>query len=249
MRKRVLLVEDDKIFRKYVKTILENKPDEFEIAGEAWDGRAGLTMVGQLDPDLLILDIEMPSLDGVELLRELKRLDIRPQILVISCHDEYEYVRQAMKQGAADYLLKHKITKDTLLQAIRQLECLSASEETQEEQGQAMRKEVQKALRYIQENYRHEITLDEVATQVGISRTYFSSIFKKETEEQFSSYLTDFRLERACEMLRKSESKIYNIAYEVGFHSHNYFNNIFKKKYGMTPKEYREKYQKSNKVQ
>lgn len=108
--------------------------------------------------------------------------------------------------------------------------------------GVKMRKEVVRALSYIEEHYREDINLDDIARYVCVSKTYFSSMFKKETGENFSLYLLDFRLEKACELLRQSEEKIYNIAYDVGFQSHNYFNNIFKERYGMTPKEYRKRF-------
>lgn len=245
---RVVLIEDDQNVRKYIKSVLQ-KDTEFKIVGEEWDGKRGLELVCELKPDLIILDMEMPTMDGIELLQELEKRRIRFRILVLSCHDEYEYVRPALKLGANDYLIKHKIDEETLLYTIYQLDDSVLQEEKDItliqdiKYDDTVRKEVKKAIDYVTENYMHEITLEEIAKHVCVSRTYFCSIFKKAMGQQFSIYLLEFRLKKACELLRESDYKVYNIAYEVGFRSHNYFNNIFKKYYGMTPKEYKNQYQ------
>lgn len=243
----VVLIEDDQNVRNYIKSILR-KDDEFRVVGEAWDGKRGLDLVFELKPDLIILDMEMPTMDGVEVLQELEKRKASFQILVLSCHDEYEYVRPALKLGASDYLIKHRIDEETLLCTIYQLNDRLLQEEKKITLTQnikdtgSVRQEVQRAIEYVSKNYMHEITLEEIAKHVSVSRTYFCSIFKKATGQQFSLYLLEFRLNKACELLRKSNYKVYNIATEVGFHSPNYFNNIFKKYYGMTPKEYKNRY-------
>ena len=524
----VVVIDDDIIACQYIRMVLEDTQGEFQLVGEATGGEKGLQLLIKLQPDILILDMEMPVMGGAELLQKLKELQMKMQVLILSCHDEYDFVRQAMKLGAADYLLKHREDEKTLLNALRNLrdeaeaksildnrktedevqqkqallgellsgtfveeeriqvarqlanqdqtvvicsaridylrsyiqtngkeagyrlekkvwkvlqeceaqgcrlvlnrvdmgyygillvfdglpasqmetrwqiystltkytdevqtqcqvsvtvgvservqgaeegyrqwlhacsaeeqklylgcgriifyeempacreeeasqqymleglrsktmnrqECLLVIQElfenirmfplcpecfmrllyeladiflqmisrrnlqinqiftnvelvndlfmTQEtledyrkwcldtvqaifdaaekaSQGK-WRSEVEQAIKYVEEHYMEKISLDDVADYVNVSKTYFCSMFKKETGQNFSLYVLDFRLEKACEFLQKEEREIYNIAYDTGFQSQNYFNNMFKKRYGITPKEYRRQF-------
>lgn len=100
-------------------------------------------------------------------------------------------------------------------------------------------REILKAIQYIEKNSAREISLQSTADAIGISKSYLSRIFKEETGKNFSLYLRDHRLQIAKEMLKETDDKVYCIAYETGFQSHYHFNNLFKKKYRVTPLEYR----------
>lgn len=118
---RIVIIDDDCNVREYMRIIIERTNGEFKIIGEAYDGLEGLTVIEELMPDILILDIEMPSINGIELLQELENKGITLRTLILSCHDEFQYVRQAMKLGAAEYLLKHKIDEKNILNTLREL--------------------------------------------------------------------------------------------------------------------------------
>lgn len=233
---KVVVIDDDRIVREYIRAVLARTEGEFDMIGEASNGNRGLKLLEEVKPDILILDMEMPSMNGIELLNSMEEKKMSMSTLVLSCHDEFDYVRQAMKLGAADYLLKHKIDDKTIIDSLRSLR----DKKTNGERG--YRKEIARAISYIEEHYKEDFSLEDIAKYVCVSKTYFSSMFKKETGKNLSLYLLDFRLKKACELLRESDEKIYNVAYETGFQSHNYFNNIFKEKYGMTPKEYRKSF-------
>ena len=118
---KVVIIDDDRIVREYIRIVLKRTNGEFEMVGEASNGSRGLKLLEELKPDILILDMEMPSMDGIALLQELEKKNIAIRTLILSCHDEFDYVRQAMKLGAADYLLKHKIDDDAILDGLRML--------------------------------------------------------------------------------------------------------------------------------
>ena len=84
-----------------------------------------------------------------------------------------------------------------------------------------------------------EITLDDVCSALGVSNSYFSSIFKKEMGKSFISYLTDYRMDIAAEMILNTDEKSYTIAEKVGYLDANYFSYVFKKKFGVSPSKYR----------
>ena len=100
---------------------------------------------------------------------------------------------------------------------------------------------IQRAISFINENYKNNLTLSTVANLVHLNASYFSSIFKKETSLSFSSYLNKVRIEKSKLLLKNYDESILNIALEVGFEDQSYFTKVFKLLTKMTPKEYQQK--------
>lgn len=102
---RVLLVDDHTLFRHGLRTLLE-KHGAFEVVGEAEDGRAAVKLVEQLHPDVVVMDIAMKGLNGIEATRQVRQRFPRTQVVMLSMHLLESYVRQALESGASGYLLK-----------------------------------------------------------------------------------------------------------------------------------------------
>lgn len=100
-------------------------------------------------------------------------------------------------------------------------------------------KRLQAIYKYLVENYHQKITLNEIASVASMNKTAFCLFFKKARNQSFASYLIDFRLQIACTMLSRTDKKISDISYAVGFGDTPYFNRVFKKKYGMSPSRFR----------
>lgn len=99
---------------------------------------------------------------------------------------------------------------------------------------------VEKAKEYVHDNYSNEeLALDNICEVLGVSNSYFSSIFKKETGNSFIGYLTEYRMERASRLLIETSEKSYIIAKKVGYADPNYFSYVFKRKFGVAPSKYR----------
>ena len=102
---------------------------------------------------------------------------------------------------------------------------------------------VSKAREYVRNNYSDEdLSLDSICEFLGVSNSYFSTIFKKETGSTFIGYLTDYRMERASRLLIETNEKSYIIAKHVGYSDPNYFSYVFKRKFGVSPSKYRTEY-------
>jgi two-component system response regulator YesN len=98
---------------------------------------------------------------------------------------------------------------------------------------------IERAIHYIEENYKEECRLTDVAAHVHLNSSYFSVLFKKTVGESFTRFVTRVRMDKAALLLRNTDMKIFEIACAVGFDEPNYFTNVFKQQYHMSPKEYR----------
>ena len=114
---RILLADDHAVVRQGFKMILAAQPD-MEIVGEAGNGREALDLAGQLQPDVAVMDVAMPELNGIEATRRLADLSPRTRVLALSMHKDSVYVREILRAGARGYLLKDSISSD-LLAAVR----------------------------------------------------------------------------------------------------------------------------------
>lgn len=124
--------------------------------------------------------------------------------------------------------------------------CLSFREKLFWARSRSTKSFVLKAMEYVREHYADEdISLDQVCEVLGVSSSYFSTIFKKETGNSFIGYLTDYRMEQAARMLIGTNEKSYIIAKQVGYSDPNYFSYVFKRKYGVSPSKYRTEHEKS----
>lgn len=116
-RHTVLIVDDHPLVRRGVRTLLQSQPD-LHIVGEADEGMTALHLIQLHQPDLVVLDIEMPGVSGVDLLRELARTRSHTRLVVLSLHDNPAYMQEAMRLGASGYVHKHSAST-TLIPAVR----------------------------------------------------------------------------------------------------------------------------------
>jgi DNA-binding NarL/FixJ family response regulator len=114
---RVLLADDHAILREGVRALLAPHPD-VEVVGEASDGKEAIEQVEKLDPDVVVMDIAMPGLGGIEATIELKKRGLRAKVLILSQYEDREYVRRLLKVGVSGYILK-KSAGGELVNAIR----------------------------------------------------------------------------------------------------------------------------------
>lgn len=116
-RTRVLLADDHPRVRKGMRNILQRIPD-IEVVGEAGDGLQAVKMVEKLSPDILLLDMEMPVMDGTEVAARLREMDSPVHILVLSAHDDQQYIQCMLDAGASGYLIKEEVP-EFLIDAIK----------------------------------------------------------------------------------------------------------------------------------
>ncbi len=115
---KTVIADDDHLVRSYLKMLSSWERAGFEIAADARDGEEALEALERTGAELLVTDISMPLLDGIELIRKIRRTNQKLYIIVLSCHDEFEFVKDAMKEGADEYVLKNTLEEDTLYELL-----------------------------------------------------------------------------------------------------------------------------------
>ena len=118
---RTVIVDDDFLVRSYLKQLGAWERADYQIAADARDGEEALNIIEKLGPDVVVTDISMPLMDGIELIRRIREQNQAVYIIVLSCHDDFEYVKQALSLQAVDYILNiPKFTKKNSLEHTRQ---------------------------------------------------------------------------------------------------------------------------------
>jgi two-component system, response regulator YesN len=386
---KVLIADDEPLILRNLSQVIDWQSLDCEIIGTAQNGREAFELLEKERIDLLLTDISMPEMTGIELLKRLQALPYKPITLLISGYDEFEYAKEAIKNNALDYLLKpidyeelqecieraveklnnqkiseydyekfliyelitmEKVSPDVpnknqpymamavktheknIESAIQQLhdsylkwntklyvyrmsdedvivvleftsdvpvsidksveemanhliqetsqkcvvsigksvDCLfhirksvdharelikfdafiKSSIITDEhikaeyKTKQTAADQMDEAIDYIKTHFEQDLGIEQVAEHVGLSISYFSSLFKQRTGVTFLEYLTDVRVNYACLLLENLELKTYEIAQKVGYTDQRYFSQVFKKKLKKTPSEYRKLFKK-----
>lgn len=142
---KVLIADDEQAVRIGMRNFIDWNENGFELVGEAKDGLVALELVEQTEPDIVITDLKMPELDGVELIKTLKSKGFKGKILVLSNYNEFDLVRNAMKSGASDYLLKVTMEPTELLAVLKQLCTKIKSERVELEENNKIKLELSRS--------------------------------------------------------------------------------------------------------
>ncbi|MFD1177363.1 response regulator [Paenibacillus puldeungensis] len=253
MIRKVLIVEDEPLTSKGIlRTLQKWNPHEYEYVTAA-NGEEALTFLRSGGYVLIITDIRMPVMNGIELLEEVQRSGIKVAAIVLSGHSDFDYVRSALVNGAADYVLK-PISPGQLVEAVER--GLASQMEKQKDllgrkivqnEGEWLEKwdrgtgnaSILNAIEFIEKHLGESIGIQDVASAVHLNPNYFSSLFKEETGLTFSDFLAKRRILEGKRLLAQTDLKIYAIAEKVGYQTAKYFTKVFHDLEGITPKEYR----------
>nr|WP_263327662.1 response regulator [Neobacillus sp. Marseille-Q6967] len=252
---KAVIFDDEYIVIEGLKRVINWSNEGIELVGTANDGISGLSLFYSQKPDIIFTDIRMPGINGLKLIEEV--MDAAPDTIcvVMSGHREFDYVKQALKLGVTDFLEKPitiKMIEETIdkikKKKIKDIELLKLKNNSKSQgentifslspQLSFKHEAVEKACRYIYENYNKEITLHEVANFTGLNPNYFSILFKEHMGKTYIKYLTELRMEKAKLMLQEGY-KVMKVSETVGYHTYRHFSDIFKKYVGVPPGQYR----------
>ena len=241
---KVLIVEDEELIRKGIVLTVDWASLDCVVVAEAANGLEALQAVERYDPNLIITDLKMPLMDGIEMLQELRRRKNPVAVIILTAYDTFSYAQSALRLGAVDYLLKpfrDGELENAVLRAKKKLADTPAPEGFPGLKKGSKSKYVLEAMAFIGNHYNDpEISVGTIAAHLGISEGHLSHIFKKETDYSPLSYLTRYRIHKAMNLLKDCRVKVYEVATQVGYRDIAHFSSTFKKYTGMSPSEYQD---------
>lgn len=269
----LLIVDDEQMIRNGLKCGIAWDTVGIDRVFTAEDSVKALQVCRENSIHIVITDICMPEIDGLELGKRLRHIYPAIRIIMLSGRADFEYAQQALRLGAIDYLLKPIDVKELM-------HCVEVAAEQSRRTRQQMEQELQniagftqkhkavpgsgiaihdelfsrdadvkpsagfssmilKVVDYINLNFREPVSAQMMAELVGLSKNYFSSLFKKEMRISFVEYLNRVRVYQAKRLLKNTSFMTYEIAEIVGYSNYNYFSTVFKNVTGRAPSEYR----------
>ncbi|MCR5031982.1 MAG: response regulator [Lachnospiraceae bacterium] len=246
---RVAIVDDEPIITDGLARGVAWEKWNCTVCGTAFDGREGIQLVNEKQPDILITDISMPGVNGLMMIAALKSEHPDMQITILTGYREFDYAQEAIRLGVSRFLLKPSRMNE-LEEAVEfmtgELQKAGISpDKPREEDGDVLYDTaagsfiVSNAMNYIREHYADRLRLGDVAEQIFVSQWHLSKLLNKHTGQNFSEILNGIRIAKAKELMMNPALRISDIAEMVGFLDVAHFSRVFKKAEGVSANEYR----------
>lgn len=257
---KVMIVDDEQHMTEYLKHLIDWREYGFDQVITINKGKEAQQLLEEAPPDLLIADIRLPEVSGLDLAAQLVAQEAPTKVMIVSGYSEFDYAQKAIRCGVTEYLVKPVLKKDFLKALERTLplmpgRTISTSEADFksavtsspfssegfpcEGESAAEDENIVFLKEYIHRHYDEALSLESLGEKVHLNASYLSHHFKAVTGKNLLSYLTEVRMTKAAELLANSDLKVNIIGDMVGYHKTQYFISLFKKKYGLTPQQYR----------
>lgn len=244
----IIIIDDEPKIRKGMSKML-GMHQGWSVVNACADAESALSFIYENQVDVIITDIQMPGMHGLDMIERIRRVNGDIPVIILSGYSRFDYAQRAIELGVKKYITK-PTSPDEINQALEQVEAELHERvktiQTKVKPVEGIRTTenllILRAAEYIEGHYQEKLTLKDIAGVLYISPNYFSELFKKTTGVNFSDYLSDVRMEASKRCLLDVRYKIGDISKLVGFSDASYFSSSFRRKYGMTPLEFRNRY-------
>ena len=235
---RVLLVDDEIMIREGFKRLFDWEAHDCEVIGEAADGMEALAQIDTLQPDIVIMDINIPIMNGLKVIQMSRLKHPDTAFVIVSGYDDFSYCREALRLQITDYILK-PVNYEEFGTCIDNLKIALFQRQASQQDLFQEERAIHGLTRYLQEHLAEEISLSVLAEQFHLSAQYISQLFKSEIGVNFLAYLTNISMERAKKLLLTTSLPIAQVSEQSGYGDYRVFTKVFKKSEGITPSQYR----------
>ncbi len=232
--KRVMCIDDDVPILTGMRTFPWDRYYCVYV-GDASNGKDALFYLDAYHPDIVFIDIVMPLMNGLDFLKVAKSRMPHTEFIIYSAYCDFEYAREAIRLGASDYLAKGEMTDEELGKYLLKLIGRPFENVAESSAQSKYRFEVQFVMEETKKRFMDGLSLDILASELGLSPNHLGTIFHNETGKHFKTFLNDVRMERAYLLLKNTPLKVYEVSEQVGFKNTQYFNTAFSKYFGFPP--------------
>lgn len=248
---KVVIVEDETLIRKGIRYGVDYAKLDCVVVAEAEDGVGAIETIFHHNPDIVIMDINLPIIDGLEVLKRTNHLNY--SAIILTGQAEFKLAQQAINLKVIKYLLKpldimeyqtaieeakkQQLTNQTMISLEQQrkqlsdLDLLASIRLTTDQLVKDM-------IVYVEKHYAQKITIQQLVEHFGYSETHLTNKFKKHTQLTFNTYLNRYRISKAIELMNDHIFDINILADQCGFSDYKYFDKVFQKYIGCTVKAY-----------
>ena len=223
---QVVLVDDEIMIREGFKRLFDWASHDCEVVGEAADGMEALAQIDHLQPDIVIMDINIPIINGLKVIQTSRMRYPDMAFIIVSGYDDFSYCREALRMRITDYILK-PVNYEEFGSCIERLKIALYEKRKTEEQDAQEERTITGIIRYLQEHLDKEISLNILADEFHLSSQYISQLFKSEIGVNFLAYLTSIRMERAKKLLLATSLSIGEISEKCGYADYRVFTKAF----------------------
>ena len=241
----IMILDDEILARDLLKYCIPWDKLQLKLVYEGADAIQAVRFLEKNPVDVILTDITMPGMDGLEFAKEVRRKKPEIEIIMVTGYDEFEYARQGLRLGVSDFILKpvdgqelEKALTDVMFRKVRNKADLP-------ERGAIEKADtglVGNIIKYLEENYMDtEMGLGKAAEQFHVNASYLSRLFKQQSGVNFSEYFFELRMKKALEKLEHADGDmmVYHLAEMVGFADPDYFGRCFRKYTGMSFSQYK----------
>lgn len=246
----MIVVDDEMEIRRGFCTYFPWQEIGFEIRADFKSAQEAEEYLKEHQTDVLVTDIRMRGMSGIELIEAVRNAGVNMEIVVISGYRDFDYAQQVMKMRVRHYLvkpMKYAQIMEVFTEIRQELDAKNGVQNREEvkpiqEKTEATKNETNEVIRRVKNyiyDHMEDVTLELAAESVRMNPQYLSSYFHQQTGEKFGDYLLKKRMKEAARLLVRSSMRIQEIAVRVGYSTANSFSRSFRQFYGMTTKEYR----------
>ena len=235
---RILIADDEPLILNGIDELISSFDIDLKVVCRAKSGKEALDMALKYNPDIILMDIEMPQLNGLEAIKLIKEKLDNVVFIILSSYDNFKYAQEAIKLNVTRYLLK-PVNEKELKEAI--LTCIDDFENnlTNNQSTKSNTNHKQNIIDYINHNYSNpDLDTKTIEEHFNISKSTIFKIMKEITDKSLIEYITMIRIRQAIKLL-PTDLSFKEISYRVGYTDPYYFSRIFKKNTGYTPTEYK----------
>jgi len=251
---RLIIVDDEAQTAQMIRDLIDWQSVGINVVAVCNDGTSGIQAIMLHKPDIVITDVCMPLMSGIDLIRKVRDTGSKAKFVIVSAFAEFEYARDAMQYGVKHYLIKpcsegqilsavNEVIVDMMQESARRSIVARNKMTGNENERNFFSSQIESILRICDECISEPgLSLKWISENKVFANTdYLSRKFLQETGHKFKEYLVSLRISKAKElMINKNNSSITDIAEQVGFGDNpQYFSSVFKKNTGMSPYEYK----------
>ncbi|MCL6459616.1 MAG: response regulator [Gorillibacterium sp.] len=248
---KLVVIDDEKEARDNICNYFPWHELGFQIVAKLENGKQGIEFFEKDTADVLLCDIRMPLLSGLDLAEWMNERNLKAKVVLISGHRDFEYAQRALQFGVKNYIVK-PVTYNELTSVFTKLslDLQEESKATSLAEPEARKNKVMLGCNindkivavvytYVQEQFK-DATLDAAAELVHLHPNYLSQLFYKTMGQYFSDYVIQVKMEKAAELLNEIQYKTYEVSEMVGYSNAKNFTRTFKKYFGKNPRQFRQ---------